>query len=618
MTVNEIAIERYQLALKDSAAPESVHLDAHNIKLRLGALSTVKNRQAKIFLSCGIGKKGSLSSNGTIKLNPFGTRLNVQLKDFDISPLQSYVGEKVKLRVTKGLFSTSGNLSLESSRDGKYVPSYSGEAYLRKFATIDDLNGDDFLKWESLALNGMDLRLSPTYVAVKQVSLTDFYSRITINPDGSLLPIEIVTSENASPEPQKKPDRPGPGLEQTAGKEPKPRIKIQTVTLQGGRIDFKDRHIKPNYAAKLDEVSGKISGLSSEETIFADVDLFAKLDNYAPLEITGKINPLRDDLFVDLKASFKNMELGPLTPYSGRYLGYTIEKGKLSFTLQYQIVKKKLDSQNNIYFDQLTLGEQVESPDATKLPVRLAIALLKDRQGKIDLNIPVSGTLDDPQFSVGRIIIKIIVNLITKAATAPFALLGAIFGGGEELSYIEFDYGAHDLTQANAAKLDKLATALYGRPNLKLDIEGYVDRDKDKEGLRQLFFKRKIKARKLQDMIKKGTPALLVDEVSIWPEEYKTYLKKAYSKEKFPKPRNIIGLEKDLPPSEMEKLMLAHTEISDDDLRQLTSLRTQEVQSHILKSGKVEPERIFLIEAPTLAPKEKEKLRKSRVDFRLH
>ena len=197
-------------------------------------------------------------------------------------------------------------------------------------------------------------------------------------------------------------------------KKPGKLIKIDSVTLQGGTINFSDRHIQPNYSSNFLELGGKISGLSSEESKFADVDLRGKLDNYAPLEITGKINPLRDDLYVDLKIDFKNMDLSPVTPYSGRYLGYTIQKGALSMNLQYLIVKNKLESQNNVFLDQFTLGDRVESPHATKLPVRLAIALLKNRKGEIDLNIPVTGYINDPKFSVGRIIIKILAQSTCK------------------------------------------------------------------------------------------------------------------------------------------------------------------------------------------------------------
>jgi hypothetical protein len=262
--------------------------------------------------------------------------------------------------------------------------------------------------------------------------------------------------------------------------------------LQGGRIDVSDQSVNPEFSMSLSEMGGRVSDLSAEANTTADVELRGKLNEYTPLEITGKINPLREDLFVDLKARIKDLDLSSATPYSGKYVGYTIEKGKLSFDLYYLIAKRKLDSKNNIFIDQFTFGDKVESPKATKLPVKLAVALLKDRNGEIKLDLPVTGSLDDPKFSVWGVILKILVNLISKAATSPFSLLGAVFGGGEELSYVEFDYGRTVLTDLNVKKLDTLAKALQDRPSLKIDIEGHVDLEKDREGLKQYLFNRKV------------------------------------------------------------------------------------------------------------------------------
>ena len=348
-----------------------------------------------------------------------------------------------------------------------------------------------------------------------------------------------------------------------------------------------------------------------------DIELRGKYDHSAPLEIVGKINPLREDLFVDLKVSFKDMDLSPVTPYSGKYIGYVIDKGKFSFDVQYFIEKRKLDSKNNIFIDQLTLGDKVESPDATKLPVKLAIALLKDRRGQIKLDIPVTGSLDDPQFSVWRIVIKVLVNLLSKAATAPFALLGSLFGGGEELGYVEFDYGRDLLTDANAKKIDTLTKALQEKPSLRLDITGYVDVERDREGLKQYLLQKKVKTQKLKDLLKKSSESIAVDDVKIEPQEYEKYLRLAYKAEKFPKPRTMIGFEKTIPVEEMEKLMLTNTEVKNEDLRSLAAQRSARVKDAILKTGQVEAGRLFVVEPKSLTPEKKEKLKESRVDFTL-
>ncbi|HUL38303.1 MAG TPA: hypothetical protein VLW47_11505, partial [Thermodesulfobacteriota bacterium] len=240
-----------------------------------------------------------------------------------------------------------------------------------------------------------------------------------------------------------------------------------------------------------------------------------------------------------------------------------------------------------------------------------------NRSGEIKLDLPVSGSLDDPKFNVWAVILKILVNLISKAATSPFSLLGAAFGGGEELSYVEFDYGSTAIAEANAKKLDTVAKALHDRPSLKMDIEGHVDMERDRDGLRQAFFNRKVKAQKLNEMVKKGEPGVPVDEVKIEKQEYDKYLKMAYKDEKFPKPKNVIGMAKDLPVPEMEKLMLTHIEVKEGDLRTLASQRSMKVKDAILKSGQVEPERIFILEPKSLAPEKKEKVKESRVDFKL-
>jgi hypothetical protein len=249
--------------------------------------------------------------------------------------------------------------------------------------------------------------------------------------------------------------------------------------------------------------------------------------------------------------------------------------------------------------------------------VRLAVALLKDRSGEIHLDLPVTGSIDDPEFSIWGVVWKIVVNLLAKAATSPFALLGAIFGGGEQLSYLEFTPGVADVPAGEEGKLGNLAKALHDRPALKLEIEGHVDIEKDREGLRQLIFRRKVAARKLVDLAKTGQPAPALDNVRVETGEYPEYLARAYKVEKMPKPRNIIGMAKDLPVPEMEKLMLTHIQVTDDDLRRLAVERASHVRDRLVASGKVEPGRIFLVEPRTLPPERKEKLRDSRVDFRI-
>lgn len=615
-TVQNMRIENYGLLYSDYIPSTPVELKADRIMLNANRISNRKGSTGNATFSMLIGKKGSFSGDGSFGINPFSSKMKVSLRNMELSPVQMYVTDRTNVIIADGAVSAAGTVSVSKSAEGPMKTGYQGEVSFSGFRAVDTVNTEELISWNNLSITGIDAGYNPLRWHIREVALTDFYSRLIINPNGTLNLQEVMKKQ---PEEAKTPSQ-----QQAAAAPPAatsqavtPTAEIDVITLQGGTVQFSDFYIKPNYTARLMEIGGRISGLSSEENVMGDIDLRGKVDNYAPLAITGKINPLRSDLFVDLKAVVKDVDLSPVTPYSGRYAGYTIQKGKLSLDLTYHILKKKLDAQNKMFIDQLTFGDQVESPDATKLPVKLAVALLKNRKGEINLDLPVSGYIDDPKFSVGRIIIKILLNLLVKAATSPFALLGAIFGGGEELSFIDYDAGSTAISGPAAKKLDTLIKALHERPSLKLEIEGHVDLDKDREGLIRASFMRKLKAQKLKAMVRKGEAAPPVDTLTIDPAEYALYLKAAYKEEKFPKPRNFIGIAKDLPVQEMEKLMLAHVEITENDLRQLARQRALQVEEYLLKSKQVERERIFFIEPKALQPEKKEKMKDSRVDFRL-
>lgn len=604
---------------EDQAPAEPVRLIAQEISLTADQLTTEEGRQAAAALSFRLNQGGTVMLKGPVGLSPLSAQLAVNLRAIDLRPFQPYVTDRIKIHVMRGTVSATGNLSVNQQDESGLQAAYTGKLSVTRFGSVDKAHAQDFLSWQSLALDDLKAGYNPIYVHIGKVALTDFYTRLIVHPDGSVNLAQIMekgTPKEIPAPPDTSTTAPQPAAAETPGKAGTG-IHIRTITLQGGRISFSDTSLKPAFFMDLAEIGGRVSGLSSGEATFADVDLRGKVNQFAPLEIVGKINPLREDLFVDLKARFADMDLSPMTPYSGKYIGYTIEKGKLSFDLTYQIARRKLDSKNNLFLDQFTLGEKVESPTATNLPVRLAIALLKDRKGEIHLDLPVTGSLDDPEFSVWKVVLQILVNLISKAATAPFALLGALIGGGEELGYLEYEPGSAVVTHANATKIEKLTRALHERPSLKLEIEGHVDPEKDSEGLRQREFMRKLKVQKFNRRLKQGQPSIPADELTIEPAEYEQYLNLAYKAETFPKPRNILGFAKDLPVAEMVKLMLTHIRITDDDLRLLASQRALKVKDSILQSNQVEPERLFIIEPKSLAPEQRDTLKQSRVDLRI-
>jgi len=357
--------------------------------------------------------------------------------------------------------------------------------------------------------------------------------------------------------------------------------------------------------------------MSSDELRFADVDLRGNLENRSPIQITGNINPLRDDLFVDLKIAFKDIELSPVTPYTGTYLGYTVEKGKLYLDLKYHIEKKELVSENKIFIDQFTFGNKVDSKQATSLPVKLGLALLKDRKGEIHLDVPVTGRTDDPQFSVWSLAFQALKNILVKAATSPLSLLSSMFGGGADLSTIEFAHGTSVLAASEEKKLDALAKALVDRPALKIELKGYVDREKDPEGYRHELLNHKIQNEKRLSLAReRGDSEDKTDvNVKVLPNEYSKYLKAVYKKEKFPKPRNVLGFVKDLPDEEMKKLIITNTVVSDANLQALAQERSTKVMTYLVKHDGITAERVFLKKGDVYKGPAKSGQSRSRVEL---
>ena len=600
----------------------------------MAGMSGPKQGPIPFTLATGFAKQGSIQAAGSLTPKPFKFKGNVELRAIPLADFDPYLPENLTVSIADGAFSTSLALSVEQSASG-FKGDFSGSLGVRSFYCQESTEEQDLLKWESLQIDQINGTLGPFTLAVKDVALSNFYSRIIVEKDGTLnlqhlmaepastatVPAGAQPATAAKPAAARPPQLPNPAPAAVASApvappQPSP-VSVDAVTLQGGTLDFTDMHMKTPFATTFFNLGGRVSGLSSQSNRFADVDLRGNLENHSPLSITGTINPLRGDLFLDLKIAFNDIELSPLTPYSDTYLGYNVDKGKLFLDLSYRIDKKALTSRNKVFIDQFSFGKSVESDKATRLPVRLAVALLKDRKGEIHLDLPVTGQTDDPKFDVWKVVLQVLKNLLVKAATSPFALLGSMFGGNEDFSAVYFSSGSDRLVEAEKDKLAKLARALHDRPALNLEISGFVDRDHDPEGYRNELLLKKMKAEKSRVLVKQGKSVAgqSPEELEILPQEYPLYLKAVYVKEKFPKPRNALGLLKDLPDAEMKKLILTQTVIGANELQTLARERAERVKSYLQQEGKLPAERLFEKNADIFKPNAKSGSGGSRVEF---
>jgi hypothetical protein len=574
------------LRFEDRAAPGPVVLAADGIELQLHDFSTAKGANgAGLALQGRVGKDGRLALKGTLAPDPLRADLNVELQGFALSAIQPYVAQQARIGIRNGKLSAKGWLKLRKRRGG-LSGVLGGDVAVGNFDSVDRRDNADFVRWREFAVKQARVDLEPFALAIGEVAIDGLQSRLILDEQGrfNLREIQRPTQTGAEGEGGEMGANGDAGRADAAAPQPWPSVSVKRIGLKNGSIAFSDRFIRPNYNAFLSNLSGELAGLSSDESTLANLDLQGRAGRSAPLTIKGAFNPFRQDRHLDIVAEVKDFELPALSGYAGRYVGYGISRGKLSATLNYRIENRKLSAKNHVFLDQLTFGDAVESPDATHLPVRLAVSLLKNARGEIDFHLPVSGTLDDPEFSVFGLVLRAIAGLIGKAITAPFALLGQ-----EELSRIDFDPGSHRIGAEQEKALRELAKALGDRSSLRLDITGFADAGRDAEGIRREKLGNMIRVRKSMN----GGRNIRLEAVEPTGEEYAVLLGEVYGEAKIKKPRNFIGLAKNLPVLEMEKLLLESIAVDEEDIAALARRRESAVQRWLTGEGGIAPERIF-------------------------
>ncbi|HSD37671.1 MAG TPA: DUF748 domain-containing protein [Rhodocyclaceae bacterium] len=619
-TTGKTEIRNWNISAIDHSGKQPVNLAVTSLGLDAEGFSTVRGSKGRFELSADVNRKGSIRVEGRAGVSPVAGEVKLDARALDLLFLQPYVSRMVRVLLTQGTLDARGDIAFDLSDSRTPRFSYGGDVSVRNFNSFDQINDADFLRWKNLTVKRLKLRSEPLSVSVAEVRLDDFYTRLILDQEGRFNLREMTQREDSevpSAETSGAPAAITASAPASASADKPLDVRLDQVLFSGGNVNFSDRFIKPNYDANLTEVAGSLKGLSPDPSSLADLSIKALLDHSAPIEVAGQLNPMRQDKYLDIKARVSEVELTSMSPYAIRYVGYGINKGKLSMDVNYRIRDRKLTADNKIFLDQLTFGDRIESPEATKLPVLLAVNLLKDSHGVIDVNLPVSGTLDDPEFSIGGVIMRVIINLLSKAVTSPFALLGG-GSGGEELAYVEFNAGLATLSKSAEEKLATLARALTERPALHLELTAKVDPVADVAGLKRASLNARLRARKASTMVAQGESVGEVDALPIKPEEYPQLLEQVYRAASFDKPKNAIGITKDIPAADMERLIIENTKIGEADLSSLANRREEVVREWLVGQGKIPAARIFVLEgASTAAKGEAGQMSLARVDFSL-
>jgi hypothetical protein len=615
MKLDQLELVNARLQVLDQAVRPTVTLAFEALDAVVRNVTSDLGNRIDVKLRTRLGE-GTAQASGWLRPQPLEAELKLDVVNVDVSLLQPYAASYANAVLSSAVVSADGMLAI-SVRDGVPVIRYDGNGRVTNFAALNPNDDSELARWQALALDAVrvDTGTQPPSLDIGGVKLNDFYARAILSPQGKLNLVEVFGTPVSSATQKETPPQAAPPSSATA--ELPVRIRIGGIEVLRSAVNFTDNFVKPNYRANLTDLSGTVTELSSDRPVAADVSIRGRGDLASLIEITGKINPLATPLALDLRGSTKDVELPRLTPYSVKYAGLPITKGKLSMDVHYKIENNKLQAENHLFLEQLTFGERVESPTATELPVQLAVSLLQNSRGEIDISLPVSGSLDNPEFSIGSIIGKAVVNLLTKIITAPFTALSAAFGGGgDDLGHVAFDPGAAALPEAELKKLDTLAKALNDRPALQLNIAGHSVAATDAEALRRAKFDAKLRAAKVQELGRAGQ-GVDPKSVTVATGERERLIGRIYEAESIPdKPRNFLGMAKSIPAAEMEQLIMKTVTADEEDLRELAIGRATAVRDYLSEKGKVPRDRLFL-GAPLLDGSGDAKLPPARVDFSL-
>jgi len=589
--IKDVQLRDYKVHLADRSAKPEVTLDVTPLNVDLQNFDSLNGSPFNLKLDTGLGKQGKISADGVVNLAPVSAQLNVKTQDIDLRVAQSYINPFIRLELRSGMLGSDLKVNLKST--DPLALSVTGRAQVDQLHTLDTLKTRDFLKWQQVVVEGLNYQHGDS-LSIDRVNLFQPYARFMINDDRTTNIDDLLIPQ------------PADSGAKTAAAKPasndKPLgIHIGGIAINDGSANFADFSLTPNFATAIQQLNGQIGTIDSRQAKPASVDIKGKVDRYAPVTIKGAVNPFNPMASLDIATSFKRVELTTLTPYSGKFAGYRIRKGRLNLDLHYLITKGQLKAENKVVVEQLQLGEKVDSPDAVSLPLKLAIALLKDVDGKISIELPVTGDLNNPQFSVMPIVWQTLRNLIVKAAAAPFKLIGGLVSGGssEDLGTVSFAPGSSDLSKDAEAALVKLSQALKERPALRLEIEGTAAKSSDGPLLAEQRLEREYQYNYYKMLQRRGDKVPAQASLIQVPDNEKGPLLEGIyrTRLKTQPPAEWKDLGKEERTAKMRADVIKFWSSSDVLLRQLGQDRASSIKDYLVDKGQLADDRVYFIDA---------------------
>ena len=589
--LKDVQLRNYQVHLADRQVKPAVALELGPLNVDVQDFDSLNQSPFTLKIDSGLGKQGKIQASGQVNLNPVSAKLKVDTKDIDLRVAQSYISPFIRLELRSGMLGSNLDVNLKSTEP--LALQITGRAQVDQLHTLDTLKTRDFLKWQRLVVEGLNYQHGNS-LSIDKINLLQPYARFMINDDRTTNVDDLLIPQPA--------DSGAKSTAKSSASNEKPLgIRIGQIAINDGSANFADFSLTPNFATAIQQLNGQIGTIDSRQAKPASVDIKGKVDRYAPVTIKGSVNPFDPMAALDIATSFKRVELTTLTPYSGKFAGFRIRKGRLNLDLHYVITKGQLKAENKVVVEQLQLGEKVDSADAVDLPIRLAIALLKDSDGKISIELPVTGDLNNPQFSVMPIVWQTLRNLVVRAATAPFKFIGGLISGGgaQDLGNVSFAAGSSELSKDSQSALDSLAKALKERPALRLEIEGTAAASSDGPLLAAQRLEREYQYNYYKILQRRGDKVPAQASLLEVPEKEKAPLLEGIYRTRLKQqpPAEWKDLSNDERTAKLRDGVIKFWSGSDVLLRQLGQDRASAIKDYLVDKAQLEDERVYFIDA---------------------
>lgn len=480
---NQLALQNWTIGVVDHMPVQPVSVDI-SINATLDDLSNVPQTPVTVAALLDLSSGGSMRTGGVLNILPqFDFNGELVLEGLALPVIQPYVTPFANISVDSGVFGVTGDLAVAPGNTR-----FAGSVALNELALTDTVERESLLGLGSLAIESLTVASGEQLqIDIGDIHIREPYARVEIEQNGANnIARTLIARDPAAA------DSTADSAPAAAAQELLP-ITVQKITIENGSADFSDESLPLPFAVHMAGLAGEVSALSTRSAEPAGVALEGQVDEYGLVTIGGQLRPFAPTELTEIDLRFRNLDIPSMSPYIIKFAGRRIDDGDLDVDLSYRINDGQLSGDNALVMRDLVLGERVPHPDALDLPLGLAVALLKDRNGVIDLEVPVSGDINNPEFNYGQVIRRTLANIITNIVTSPFRLLASLVGSGdEELGAINFMPGRADLAPPERETLVSLAGALQQRPQLLLKINGVAAEAEDTQALREQFLDRRV------------------------------------------------------------------------------------------------------------------------------